>query len=159
MAFCEHGQLKTEWFDNVLLVSPYGSINVEAAVKFNKQVESSYADFKTSNNTAWFRIEFFMTHETLFTPGVIHYLRDSLKFAQQNNCQHLSIVGGNLCAREIASKCGKDVGLPWQRFDTLEAFCDLLNSPTSLFPPDISVRIVERLKTITPTTAFSTANE
>lgn len=145
MAFGEHGELKTEWIENVLLVSPCGSINIEAAKSFNEQIKSAYAQFSTSGSGVWFRIGFFMTHDTLFTPGVVNHLIDSLSFSQRNDCQHLFVVGGNLCAREIASKCGNEVGLPCQRFDTLEQFYQYLSGSESLLGSDLSSRIIERL--------------
>lgn len=118
MPFNAHGDIRLAWVGNLFVVAPFGSINEEGAIAFNRQIEEAIVQYKEPDG--WYRMEYLTDPATLCTPDVIDMLTESFAFTKSNGCQLLLIVGGNQCMSKIATDCCNVVGLPIEIFADFE---------------------------------------
>lgn len=124
-----HGEIDVEWFDNVLISAPLGSINGAGAKMFAEKICISITTKAPAK--PWVRGEFFRDFYTLATPDAYPFFLKSLICSLRNQCELICVIGVNNCNMSLFESYSKLVGLPFLAFSRLSSLVNFLNKEAS----------------------------
>jgi hypothetical protein len=112
-----HGDIKAYWLDNMLVVEPSSSFNIEGMVASAEAIKQ-LIDTRTVDK--WARIILFKNTVTLGPVDGIELIVKSFQYCADNGCQLISIVGGSTLNKENYTQISEYVNLPITFFDSLD---------------------------------------
>lgn len=112
-----HGQLRTNWHNNILICEPIGGVNFEGAALFNKNIEQEISSKKLDT---FARIMHFVDSDNLATQDAYATLESNILKNKSLGCVFLGLVGGNSVCRFYFESAAKAAELPYQYFDKLD---------------------------------------
>ncbi|MCW8833134.1 MAG: hypothetical protein OQK09_16900 [Colwellia sp.] len=95
-----HGKLTLEWEGNVLVVTPQGPFNEEGAIEGITTLKETVLTTKVEK---WTRLELW-EENTLGSPTVIDYVRESYLWCVEHGCSATAIVVKNNFQHSLIEK-------------------------------------------------------
>jgi hypothetical protein len=111
-----HGDIKVYWLDNMLVVEPTSTFNIEGIIASIKTIKQ-LIDNRTADK--WARIIVFQNTTTLGPVDALEPIIESFQYCALNGCQQISIVGGSAINKENYTQISQHVNLPIYFFDSL----------------------------------------
>lgn len=138
-----HGEINVEWFEDVLISAPLGSINGAGAQMFSEQICTSITH--NAPTKPWVRVEFFRDFYTLATPDAYPFILKSLTCSLKNQCEMICVIGVNSCNMRLFESYSQLIGLPFTAFNSLSSLSGYLKERG--FVEDVDA-LHERLESI-----------
>jgi hypothetical protein len=112
-----HGDIKVYWLDNMLVVEPTSTFNIEGIIASIKTIKQ-LIDTRTTDK--WARLIVFQNMTTLGPLGGLEPIIESFQYGALNGCQLISIVGGSAVNKENYTQISEHINLPIYFFDSFD---------------------------------------
>jgi hypothetical protein len=116
MDFCAHGEVKTDWQNNVLIVRFATQFNLKGAIEACDSIEKQIV----TRPMKWARIDIYENQDVLAPPESFDFLDAHIKTMSECQCALFCIINGNVLIREYFS-------VLFQKYQQPFFFCSTLD--------------------------------